>query len=181
MNIWGFITGIMMFLGLISSSNPVSPPAPVPVEETTQYVSPEDMSNIGSAAPAVTDTATDTPPDILPEATSTPPEATTSEPVLLTSFKEVGVAEDTYYKKYGTYYQILLGNILPSYEKTDISVALGNTIPSNMIVNTYSGPKGDGYQIIWTDDQGTYAVATGTQAKEFTFEVPLPKIVATST
>lgn len=93
--------------------------------------------------------------------------------------EEIMAAQNTYRSLKGKYFQVMQNNYLPSYETGDTKTALGKTLPTSTQVNIYSGPSGDGYQIVWTDASGTHATSTGPQAKAFSYDIPIP--LATTT
>lgn len=101
-------------------------------------------------------------------------------PVTLNTPQDIAAAEVAYHSIHGTYFQVLKGNLLPQHESGSVKAALGTNIDTNTIINTYSGPYGDGFQVITIDSLGTHAVGYGPEAKTFTYESLIPKS-ATST
>lgn len=155
MNIWGLITGLLMLVGLVAPAKPL-PPAPIGITQTviTPAPKPSPKPAIGGiGAPVVTS---------------------------FSAPQDMATAEESYYAVHGKYFQVIQGNQLPYYENTDVKSALGATLPTNTVINTYSGPYGDGYQIIIVDSLGTHARGYGPQAKDYTYEILTP-ISATST
>ncbi len=87
---------------------------------------------------------------------------------------DVATAEDAYFAANGKYFQILPNNQVPSYESGTVTAAIGATLPDpTYSVNTYSGPKGNGYFVTHSDATNFYSVGFGPQASDFNYTGPL--------
>src|SRR5580704_19206789 len=86
-------------------------------------------------------------------------------------------------QKGGNYLQVLPGDKLPPYETGSVSDNLGADVPTNIRVDVYAAPNGDGYQITDTDTDGTiYSVGYGPEAQDRTYIISPPAApVASST
>ena len=87
------------------------------------------------------------------------------------SIDEIAAAEDMYFAKNGSYFQVLEGNKKAPYEKGTVNANLGGTMPTTIRVTVYDNPReGKGYQIIVRDGKSLFSVGYGPEAESRTWQ-----------
>jgi hypothetical protein len=85
------------------------------------------------------------------------------------AIKKAASLQDEFHKKNGKYLQIKERQRLPVYENGKAVERLGGTVSDNVSINTYEGPSGKGYQIVYRDKYMVYAVGYGPDADALTY------------
>ena len=162
-----------------ATSSPDQEPADLRSSESRERETPEERAS----TPPAEDIPTDETTAPAEQATSTEPVAESSLATSTTSTvaEDVSALENSYFQKNGKYLQVLPNNQLPDYESGTVSDKLGATIPSDARVDIYTGPKGSGYQVTYTDGGTIYTVGFGPEADHRTYSYPAPPLSATST
>lgn len=90
--------------------------------------------------------------------------------------------EEVLKEKHGKYLQVTKDGRVLDGEREVREDAYTAKLAPNTVVNTYSGPQGDGYQVVTEYEDRIEAVGFGPQAQDFTYTKfkPIPG-VATST
>lgn len=102
-----------------------------------------------------------------------------------TAITQVGQLEDLYFGQTGSYLQIKEDGQLPEYETGTVASKLGQAVPSNVRVDVYDGPRGKGYVVFYSVDDGKtitrYRQGYGPHADEWTSKQVIPHATASST
>jgi hypothetical protein len=159
------------------------------VASTTLETS-DTASSTAATGTSTVETATTTPS--IQVSTSTSEASSTSSAPVLPDFTAatscdaiiagVESLEDAYYSQNSTYFQILPGNALPTYESGTVASNLGEDIPGNVQVDIYDAPSGQGYQVTFQQDGTEYSTGEGPESADRSFTQVLPvAAAATST
>src|SRR5262249_39073912 len=96
--------------------------------------------------------------------------------------RSIAAAEDAYFQKNGTYFQVLPNNAVPSYESGTVTDAFGANIPANARIDIYQTPTGEhGYQISYQEGGTQYSIGEGPEANDRFYSNPPEILTATST
>lgn len=83
-------------------------------------------------------------------------------------------AQEAYFKRTGTYYQVMRGNVKPEREAKVAKDALGGTVPDNIEITTYERDGEKGYQVIYDDGTMVRSCGSGPETAERIAPYPYP-------
>ena len=91
----------------------------------------------------------------------------------------VDTAQKEFFNAHGKYLQVLPNSKLPS--GAEAKTLLGKDLPAGAVIDEYVAPKGAGYQIRWSDENGDYSKGYGPEADGRTWVHLIATTSATST
>jgi len=90
------------------------------------------------------------------------------------TIQKLCAAQEAYFDRTGTYYQVMRGGIKPERESKTVEEAFGGTIPPGVEIITYEREGVKGYQVIYDDGTTVRSCGSGPETAERISIYPYP-------